>query len=134
MADPGGAILLFDGVCNLCNGSVQWVIARDPHARFRFASLQSDAGRALLARHGLPADALDTVVLVDGDARYTKSDAAIEVARRLGGPYRLAAAAKLVPRPLRDAVYDWVARNRYARWGRSDACWVPTPELRDRFL
>ena len=134
MGDAGGAILLFDGVCNLCHGTVQWVIARDPQARFRFASLQSDAGRALLARHGLPDGALDTVVLVDGAARFTKSDAAIEVARRLGGWYRLAVLARLVPRPLRDAVYDWVARNRYARWGKSDACWVPTPELRERFL
>lgn len=134
MADSGGAILLFDGVCNLCHGTVQWVIARDPQARFRFASLQSDAGRALLARHGLPDDALDTVVLVDGDARFTKSDAAIEVARRLGGWYRVAVAARLVPRPLRDAAYDWVARNRYARWGKRDACWLPTPELRERFL
>jgi predicted DCC family thiol-disulfide oxidoreductase YuxK len=134
VASANGPILLFDGVCNLCNGAVQWVIARDPAARFRFASLQSDAGRALLARRGLPADALDTVVLVDGDAHFTKSDAAIEVARRLGGVGRLAVALRLVPRPLRNAVYDWVARHRYARWGQRAECWIPTPELRARFL
>jgi predicted DCC family thiol-disulfide oxidoreductase YuxK len=127
-------ILLFDGVCNLCNGAVQWVIAHDSAARFRFASLQSDAGRALLAAHGLPLDAMDTVVLVDGERHFIKSDAALEVARRLGGVWRLAAPAKLVPRALRDMVYDWVARNRYARWGKRDECWVPTPELRARFL
>jgi predicted DCC family thiol-disulfide oxidoreductase YuxK len=132
--NPSGPILLFDGVCNLCNGIVQWVIARDARAQFRFASLQSDAGRGLLSRHGLPLDALDTVVLLDGGAHFTKSDAALEVARRLGGVYRLAAAAKLVPRPLRDVVYDWVARNRYARWGKRAECWIPTPELRERFL
>jgi predicted DCC family thiol-disulfide oxidoreductase YuxK len=129
-----GPVLLFDGVCNLCNGAVQWVIARDPNARFRFASLQSDAGRALLAKHGLPLDAMDTVVLLDGDAHYTKSDAALEVARRLGGMGSLAPVLKLVPRPLRNAIYDWVARNRYARWGKRDECWLPTPELRARFL
>jgi predicted DCC family thiol-disulfide oxidoreductase YuxK len=130
----GAPILLFDGVCNLCNHSVQWVIARDRSARFRFASLQSDAGRALLAQRGLPLDALDTVVLLDGKVHFTKSDAAIETARRLGGAWSAAVALKLVPRRLRDAAYDWIARNRYARWGRRDACWVPTPELRERFL
>jgi predicted DCC family thiol-disulfide oxidoreductase YuxK len=134
VTSPGGPILLFDGVCNLCHGVVQWVIARDPGARFKFASLQSDAGRALLAAHGLPADALDTVVLLDGDAHWTKSDAALECARRLGGPFALAPLLKVVPRPLRDAAYDWVARNRYARWGKRDECWLPTPELKARFL
>ncbi len=129
-----GPILLFDGVCNLCHASVRWVIARDRDARFRFASLQSDTGRDLLARHGLPTDALDSVVLVDGDAHWTRSDAAIETARRLGGAWRLAGLGKLVPRALRDAGYDWLARNRYARWGKRDACWAPTPELRARFL
>ncbi len=130
----GGPILLFDGVCNLCHASVQWVIARDSHAHFRFASLQSEAGRALLAEHGLPLDAMDTVVLVEGDAHWTKSDAALETARRLGGRYRLATALRFVPRPLRDAVYGWVARNRYVRFGKRDACWLPTPELAARFL
>jgi predicted DCC family thiol-disulfide oxidoreductase YuxK len=134
MASADGPILLFDGVCNLCNGSVQWLIAHDPAARFRFASLQSEAGRALLAKHGLAQDALDTVVLVDGAAHFTKSDAALEAARRIGGVWSLAALLKIVPRPLRDAAYGWVARNRYARWGKRDECWVPTPELRARFL
>lgn len=129
-----GPILLFDGVCNLCQSSVQWVIARDPEGRFRFASLQSDAGRALLAKHQLPLDALDTVVLVAGDAHWTKSDAGLEIARRLGGLWTFAPILKLVPRPLRDLAYDWVARNRYARWGKRDACWLPSPELRARFL
>jgi predicted DCC family thiol-disulfide oxidoreductase YuxK len=134
VANADGPILLFDGVCNLCNGSVQWLIAHDPDARFRFASLQGEAGRALLARHRLPLDAMDTVVLIDGDAYWTRSDAALEAARRIGGAWSLAAVFKLVPRQLRDAVYDWVARNRYARWGKRDECWVPTPELRARFL
>jgi len=132
--NASGPILLFDGVCNLCSGVVQWVIAHDPAARFRFASLQSEAGRALLAQHGLPLDALDTVVLLDGGAHWTKSDAALETARRIGGAWSLAAAFALAPRRLRDALYDWVARNRYARWGKRDEGWLPNPELRARFL
>lgn len=131
---PSGPILLFDGVCNLCHGSVQWLIAHDRAARFRFASLQSDAGRRLLAAHGLPQGAMDSVVLLDGDAHWTKSDAALECARRIGGVWALASLFALVPRPLRDAAYDFVARNRYARFGKRAACWVPTPELRARFL
>ncbi len=134
MASAGDPILLFDGVCNLCSGAVQWVIARDRRARFRFASLQSETGRALLAQRGLPVGELDTVVLLDGEAHYTKSDAALEVARRLGGPWSLAVGLKAVPRAFRDAVYDAIARRRYARWGRRAECWVPTAELRARFL
>ncbi|MBM4385176.1 MAG: thiol-disulfide oxidoreductase DCC family protein [Deltaproteobacteria bacterium] len=129
-----GPILLFDGVCNLCNGTVQWVIAHDPEARIRFASLQSEAGRALVAKHGLPPDAMDTVVLVDGERHWVKSSAALEVLGRVGGAWRLAALLRFVPRPLRDAVYDVVARNRYGWWGKREECWVPTPELRARFL
>jgi predicted DCC family thiol-disulfide oxidoreductase YuxK len=132
--NESGPILLFDGVCNLCSGVVQWVIAHDRAARFRFASLQSEAGRALLAQHGLPLDALDTVVLVEGRAHFTKSEAALETARRIGGVWSLAAVLRLAPRGLRDALYDWVARNRYARWGKSDECWLPNPEQRARFL
>jgi len=129
-----GPILLFDGVCNLCNGTVQWVIAHDPAAQIRFASLQSEVGRALVAKHGLPLDAMDTVVLVDGERHWLKSSAALEVLRRVGGAWKLAALLRFVPRPLRDAAYDLVARNRYGWWGKRDECWVPTPELRARFL
>ncbi len=128
------AILLFDGVCNLCNGAVRWVILRDSAARFRFASLQSEAGRGLLAQHQLPVDALDTVVLVEGDRHWVRSDAAFEVLRRIGGGWALLSALRIVPRPLRDLVYQWVARNRYRWFGRRDECLVPTPELRARFL
>jgi predicted DCC family thiol-disulfide oxidoreductase YuxK len=131
---PSGPILLFDGVCNLCNGSVRWVIARDPAAQFRFASLQSEAGRALLAEHGLPPDAMDTVVLVDGKAHWRKSDAALELLRRLGGIWGFLSLLRLVPRALRDPPYDLIARNRYRWWGKRDECWLPTPELRARFL
>jgi len=134
VSDAGSPILLFDGVCNLCNGSVQWVIRNDTSAQFRFASLQSDAGRRLLDEHGLPSDAMDTVVLVDGAKHWRKSDAALEVLRRIGGAWQLLSVLRIVPRALRDAAYDLIARNRYSWWGKREECWIPTPELRARFL
>jgi predicted DCC family thiol-disulfide oxidoreductase YuxK len=126
--------VLFDGVCNLCNGSVLFVIDRDPSAHFHFAALQSDAGRALLRQHGYAGADLSSIVLVDGGRLYTRSTAALRIARRLAWPWRLLYALIVVPRPLRDAVYDLVARNRYRWFGREEACRVPTPELRGRFL
>ena len=132
--DEKGAVVLFDGVCNLCNGSVQFIVRHDPAGRFRFASLQSEAGQALLRRHGLDPHDLFSVILVEGGRAYARSDAALRIARGLSGAWRAAGALRVVPRPLRDAVYGWVARNRYRWFGRREACMVPTPELRARFL
>ncbi|WP_400194096.1 thiol-disulfide oxidoreductase DCC family protein [Hymenobacter sp. B81] len=133
---PAPSIILFDGVCNLCHGWVQFIIARDPAAQFRFASLQSEAGRRLLPP-GFNSDALnpDSVVLIENDGQiYTHSTAVLRILRRLPGGWALLAAGLLVPRPVRDAVYRWVARNRYRWFGRQESCWLPTPELRQRFL
>jgi predicted DCC family thiol-disulfide oxidoreductase YuxK len=128
-------IVLFDGVCNLCEGTVRFAIERDPAARFRFAPLQSSLGRALLAHHGLDPDALDAVVLVDGDGAHERSTAALRIAAGLRAPWRWLAPILLwIPRALRDAVYGGVARHRYAWFGRRDECLVPTPEIRARFL
>lgn len=127
-------ILLFDGVCNLCNGTIQFIIPRDPEGRLRFAPLQSATGRALLSRSGLPTDDLETVVLVEGNRAYTKSAAAIRVAELLGWPYRLARLGRLLPRRLRDAGYDFVAANRYDWFGRKDQCMLPDEDVSDRFL
>ena len=127
-------VLLFDGVCNLCNGTVQWILARDRRQVFRFASLQSPAARRLLDSVAAPADLPDSVVLIDGGRVLVRSDAAIAVARRLGFPWSMAAVGRAVPRVLRDAVYSWVARHRYRWFGRRATCWVPTPELSARFL
>ena len=126
-------VLLFDGVCNLCNGLVQWVIERDD-GQFRFAPLQSAAGRRLLERHDLPVDDLDTVVLVVDGKCYTKSAAALRVLRRLGPPYSLGYPLVAVPRRLRDRAYDLVAEHRYGAFGRRDACMRPAPERQERFL
>ncbi len=127
-------IILFDGVCNLCSGSVQFILRRDREGRFRFASLQSDAGRRLQAEHGLDPEALDSIVLIADGRTYKESDAALGIARRLGGPWKLLTVFRLVPRPLRDWAYRLIARNRYRWFGKTESCWLPTPELRGRFL
>ena len=129
-----GSVILFDGVCNLCNGSVLFVIDRDPRARFRFAALQSDIGGDLLARSGYRGRALDSIVLLEDGRVFDRSTAALRIARRLRGGWPLLAAFLVVPRPIRDAVYEWIARNRYRWFGREESCRIPTPELRHRFL
>lgn len=128
------AVVLFDGVCNLCNGAVRFIIDHDPAGRFRFAALQSDAGRILLERCGLDPDTFDSIVLVEEGACFTRSTAALRIVRRLSGPWWLLAALVVLPRPLRDFAYDCVARSRYRVFGRRDRCMVPTPELISRFL
>lgn len=127
-------IILFDGVCNLCNASVQWVLRRDRAGQFRFAALQSETGQRLLAAHGLAQVSFDTVVLADGDRIFTRSDAALEIARRLGAPWSGLALLRWIPRRLRDAVYNWVARHRYRWFGRQEACLLPRPEWKERFV
>ena len=127
-------IVLFDGVCNLCNGSVQFLLKRDPEGRFRFASLQSDAGRRLMAEHGLAVDSLSSVLLIEGGQVWQESSAALRIARHLPGAWKLLRVFAAVPRPLRDAVYRWIARNRYRWFGKTETCWLPTPELKARFL
>jgi len=127
-------LILFDGVCNLCNHAVQFVARRDPRARFGFASLQSQAAERRLASAGVTGQLPDSIVLLAGDRLYTRSGAALRIARGLRFPWPILSAFLLVPRPLRDWVYDLVARNRYRWFGKRDVCMVPTPELRARFL
>lgn len=134
-AVEGHPVVLFDGVCNLCNGSVQFILRHDPEGRFRFAALQSEAGRRLLAHKGIDPSRLDSLVLLDAEGRCSvQSAAALQIARQLRGWPRLAAPLILVPRPIRDGVYRFVARRRYRWFGRRESCWLPTPELRQRFL
>lgn len=128
------AVLLFDGVCNLCNGSVNFIIDRDPAGYFKFAPLQSASGRKLLEEHGLPTDSMDTLVLVEGGRSYVRSTAALRIARRLTFPWPLLVVGFLVPRVLRDLAYKLIATNRYRWFGKSETCRLPTPALRSRFL
>jgi len=132
--DPRPPTLLFDGVCNLCNGVVQFVLKRERAPVMRFAALQSDAGRRLCDRFGLPTDTLDTVVLVDDDGAHTKSEAALRLTRYLRAPWSWARCLRVVPRPIRDWVYDRVANNRYRWFGQQAACMVPTPTIASRFV
>ena len=134
METTANPIVLFDGVCNLCNGSVQFIIGRDPVGHFRFASLQSPVGQELQTRLGIDPQALDSVILVEGDRWYKESDAALRIARGMKGAWKLLAVFRLIPRPLRDAAYRLIARNRYRWFGKQETCWLPTPELRGRFL
>src|SRR4051812_20712440 len=127
-------VVLFDGVCNLCNASVQLIIDRDPAAHFRFASLQSDVGQQLLAQVGAPPETPDSVLLVENGKLYIESEAALRIARHLRGPLRLTWVLLAVPHQLRDPAYRFIARNRYRWFGKSESCRVPTPELRARFL
>lgn len=127
-------ILLFDGVCNLCNGFVQFVIQRDPQAKFRFTALQSAVGQQLLQEARMPTEELSTVVLWENGTFYTHSDVPLRVARRLGGWWVLWTGFTIIPKVLRDAIYNWIARNRYRWFGKKESCMIPTPELRARFL
>jgi predicted DCC family thiol-disulfide oxidoreductase YuxK len=128
------SLILFDGVCNLCNGFVQFVIERDPGARFRFGALQSSSARQLLDLHGAANPLPDSIVLVEAGRAVTRSTAALRIARCLTFPWPLAYALVAVPRPLRDWIYDLVARRRYRWFGRREGCMIPTPALRARFI
>jgi predicted DCC family thiol-disulfide oxidoreductase YuxK len=127
-------LILFDGVCNLCNSTVDFILRRDKRGLFRFASLQSEPASRLMRERGLDPGSLDSVVLMHGDRVYLRSSAALRIAGLLGGPLALTGVFWLVPKPLRDAVYRWVAANRYRWFGRRDTCRVPTAAEQARFL
>jgi predicted DCC family thiol-disulfide oxidoreductase YuxK len=135
MNEENKAVILFDGVCNLCNTSVQLVIKNDPGAYFNFASLQSDAGIALMEKYHLPVLANpESLVLIEEGKVYQYSSAALRIARRMKSWHKFLYAFIVVPAFLRNAVYKLIARNRYKWWGRQDSCWLPTPDLKKRFL
>src|SRR5262245_45383878 len=127
-------ILLFDGVCNFCDAAVNFVLDHDHAGQFRFASLQSEAGKKLLAEHGLADLPLSTMVLIDGGKAHLDSEGILRTAQRLGGAFSLLVPFLAIPRALRDPAYRLFARNRYRLFGRSELCRVPTPEMRARFL
>jgi predicted DCC family thiol-disulfide oxidoreductase YuxK len=127
-------VLLFDGVCNLCAGSVQFIIKRDPAARIRFASLQSEKGKKLLNEFNLPSGQLKSLVFVENGKAYTRSTGALRVSRYLNAAWPLAYVLIVVPPFIRNAVYDWIGKNRYKWFGEKTECWMPTPSLRNRFI
>lgn len=131
---PHDHVILFDGVCNFCNSTVGFVVRRDPLARFHFLPIQSPLGREVYLSHGHDPEKPDTILLLTGDRALARADAIMEIARHLGFPWSLASAGRLLPRGVRDWLYDRIAHSRYRLFGRSDQCMVPTPELRARFL
>ena len=134
MDTSGHHIILFDGVCNLCNGFVQFVIRHDKKQTFKFASLQSDYAASLPELKDKIGNSLSTVVLQQDNQYYFKSTAALKIARLLAFPISIAYVFIIVPKPIRDAVYNWIASNRYRWFGKRNECWLPTPELKSRFL
>ncbi|HSA72284.1 MAG TPA: thiol-disulfide oxidoreductase DCC family protein [Burkholderiales bacterium] len=131
---PPRPVLLFDGVCKLCTGSVAFVLRHEEAQDLRFAPLQSPAGMRLMQEFGIDPTQMKTFVVIADGRAYVRSDAAIRVARFLRGAWKLLGVVRIVPRSIRDYAYDVVARNRYRWFGRHDACIVPTPELRKRFI
>ena len=127
-------IVVFDAQCLLCDGGVQFILRHDRQRRFRFAAIQGATGQALLARHGLQVDGLQTVLLVDGERAWQDSAALLRVMHALGWPWRLAWLAWLIPAPLRNAAYRLVARNRYRLFGRTDTCILPPADHATRFM
>ena len=128
-------IVLFDGVCNLCSGGVQFILKRDRKDLFRFASLQSELGKQLLAERQIDPKTTDSMVLIQpGKAFYLRSEAALIIGKQLPGLWKLLAVFQWIPSSIRDIVYDFMARNRYRWFGKKESCMIPTPELKAKFL
>lgn len=126
-------ILLYDGECSFCNGAVQWIIARDPHANIRFASQQGELGQQLLDKHKLPVE-IDSLILIDQDKAYVYSDAAIRLTKYLHRAWPLAQAMYIIPGFIRNSAYRYFAKRRYQWFGKAKACMLPTADIRARYL
>ena len=128
-------IILFDGVCNLCNNTVRFVIKHDKKDMFRYAALQSEVGQKLTSERNIDLSKVDSIILIEpGVAYFTKSDAALKIARSFGGVWILLNVFNLIPSSLRNIVYDFIAKNRYRWFGKKEVCMVPAPELKAKFL
>jgi predicted DCC family thiol-disulfide oxidoreductase YuxK len=134
MNEPATDIILFDGVCNLCNGLVRFIIKRDKAGRFKFASLQSDIGLQWLKGFGMTNDKFESVVLIKDEKYYLKSTGVLKILRELDGIWKAFYIFIIIPRPLRDFVYNLIAKSRYRIFGKQDTCMIPTPDLEKRFL
>jgi predicted DCC family thiol-disulfide oxidoreductase YuxK len=127
-------LILFDGVCNLCDRSVQFIIRHDKKKQFRFASLQGLKGQEMLKKYNLPSGDMNSFVLIYDNKVYQRSSGALKVLQLLGGGWKLLYGFMIVPAFIRNGVYNWIARNRYRWFGKQESCWIPTPELKSRFF
>lgn len=129
----GQRIVLFDGECNFCDTSVQFIIKRDPNGYFHFASLQSDVGQSMRKKYNIPEN-IDSMLLIENEKAYMRSTAALKICRKLTGAWKLFYLFIIIPPPIRNIVYNFVAKNRYKWFGKMDQCMIPPPEIRSRFL
>jgi predicted DCC family thiol-disulfide oxidoreductase YuxK len=128
-------IILFDGVCNLCNASVQYIIKKDKKDVFRFVALQSDLGQKITKHIGVDTSNLDSIILYEpGKAYYYKAEAALKIATSFGGFYSILKLFTFIPNAISNTVYDYIAKNRYKWYGKKESCMIPTPELKSKFL
>jgi predicted DCC family thiol-disulfide oxidoreductase YuxK len=130
----GKIVILFDGVCNLCNGAVQFIIKRDKTSKFLFASLQSDFGQSQLQKFGLDPSELHSIISLENGKFYERSEAALKIASGLAQPWPMLGVFRILPRFFRDWVYDLISKNRYKMFGKTESCMIPTPELKERFV
>lgn len=134
MSTQNKKIILFDGVCNLCNGSVIFMIKRDKKDVLRYAALQTEIGQEMVEKYNIDTSKIDSIILIDNDKYYYKSTAALRIARHLSGAYPLLAVFLILPAFMRDWIYDIIARNRYKWFGKKESCMIPTPELKSKFI
>lgn len=134
MKNKQNEVILFDGVCNLCNNAVTFIIKRDCKNHFRFAALQSDIGALYLKKHRIDPTEIDSIVLIRGERAFTKSSAALRIAQKMSGLWPLLYVFVIVPKFISNAVYDYIASSRYKWFGKQESCMIPTDELRDKFL
>jgi predicted DCC family thiol-disulfide oxidoreductase YuxK len=127
-------VVLFDGICNFCSGSVLFIIKRDPEGYFRFAALQTESGESILNKYDIHSDKTDSIILIENSKVYYRSDAALKIARKLKGVWKLFYAAIIIPPFIRNFFYDLVAKNRYRWFGKRDICFVPDQDIRNRFI
>jgi predicted DCC family thiol-disulfide oxidoreductase YuxK len=128
------SIILFDGVCNFCNSSINFVIRHDKKNHFRFATLQSETGKELLKKHHVDPSTTDSIVLIENESAYVKSTAALRITKHLNGAYPLAYTLLIIPAFIRNIVYDFIARNRYKWFGKKEVCMVPSEEVKSKFI
>lgn len=134
MVGAENPVLLFDGICNLCSGMVNFIIRRDPQKKFRFAALQSDGGQAIIKRYHINEPPMSTFIFIHGDAWFVKSTAALKLFREMGGIWKMLYILIIIPRPIRDFLYDIMAKTRYTLFGTRDSCMIPDADMRNRFL
>lgn len=128
------SIVLFDGICNFCNSSINKIIRHDKKNRFKFAALQSETGKKLLEKHSIDSSRTDSIILIENNVAYIKSTAILKISKHMSGLYPLTYGFIIIPVFIRNAVYDFIARNRYKWWGKKDSCMIPTEEVKAKFL